>query len=155
PPGASFAQGTNEAHFWELAKAERSAALTRWQVFAAEYSPDGKCVALTAMDFSNGRKAILFADVAARKLREEKIPYAKELRFFTFSADGSLCAAGGDDHTIRIWDVATLKEVAVLSHGPDTLLSALAFAPDGKTLAAALNDKTIQLWAPKASSTGR
>ena len=62
-----------------------------------------------------------------------------------FCPNGKLLASGGFDKTIRIWDVATGKNIATLyGHSGDVL--AVAFSPDGKTLASASFDKSIKLW---------
>ena len=56
-----------------------------------------------------------------------------------------LLATGGTDKTIRLWDLITGQELAVLT-GHEDVVRCLAFSPDGKLLASASTDKTVRLW---------
>lgn len=62
-----------------------------------------------------------------------------------FCPDSSTLASAGEDKNIRLWDVATGKNVVVLK-GHDGKVRSVAFCPDGKTLASESDDRTIRLW---------
>jgi WD40 repeat protein len=69
-----------------------------------------------------------------------------------FSPDSKRLAAGGYDKTIRIWDVATAKEV-LRWKTPEGNLGCLAFSPDGRLLASGVVlDPGVRLW---EAATGR
>jgi WD40 repeat protein len=70
-------------------------------------------------------------------------------RVFAFSPDGKVIAAGNrEDHAIRLWDVTTGRERAVL-RGHEGIVTALHFSPDGRLLLSGSTDHTILLWEMK------
>jgi len=62
-----------------------------------------------------------------------------------FSPDGKAMASSGFDKTVRLWDVASGKELLKLT-GPKDSVASVAFSPDGKLLAAGDGGLTVHLW---------
>jgi WD40 repeat protein len=56
-----------------------------------------------------------------------------------------MLASGGEDATVRLWQVTAGKALAVV-RGHLDYVQAVAFAPDGLTVASGGRDRTIRLW---------
>jgi WD40 repeat protein len=63
----------------------------------------------------------------------------------TFHPNGQLLVSGGDDQSIRWWDV-TSGECLRVSQEHRGSIQSLTFSPDGRLLASSSNDRTIRLW---------
>ena len=96
--------------------------------------------------------AILLAvpPVASGQVRKILNDFPGRVNCLAFSPDGKLLATNtppseGDNNALRLWDVATGKELCCL--GNYRLVgSALTFTPDGKTLVCNGSDDSLHLW---------
>lgn len=107
-------------------------------VTAPPFSPDGNIVAKT-----EARSVILW-DVATRQALKTFEGPDSQLLSLAFSPDGKILAGGSVSGTIKLWEVATGKEMQTLNgNGP---IPAITFSPDGKILASGEEDGSIRFW---------
>jgi WD40 repeat protein len=62
-----------------------------------------------------------------------------------YSPDGRLLASGSTDKTVRIWDLATAREIRTLV-GHSDWVTGVTFSPDGSRLASSSYDRTVKIW---------
>ncbi|MHC5613140.1 MAG: protein kinase domain-containing protein [Nostoc sp.] len=61
------------------------------------------------------------------------------------SPDGKTIASSGDERTIKLWNLATGKQISSLN-GYSQQVNVVVISPDGKTLVSGSNDNTIKIW---------
>ncbi len=74
-----------------------------------------------------------------------RLPHAEFVAALAFSPDGQTLATAAGDKVLRLWEVASGKELRRFTGHKDAVL-AVAFSRDGKTLATGSADNTVRLW---------
>ncbi|MGH7224711.1 MAG: hypothetical protein ACRELF_15925, partial [Gemmataceae bacterium] len=120
------------------------------------FSPDGRTIAVREEDTVH-----LCETATGKRLHRMNISYPfDDLRqtgysgpkslparsFMAFSPDSKRLAVAPSANLIRLWDVATGKEIRPVPEGHERSVEAIAFAPDGKRLASSSSDGTVRLW---------
>jgi WD40 repeat protein len=88
-------------------------------------------------------------------LQKILVEYGGELHTFTgheggvktiaYSPDGKFLLSGGEDQTLKLWDVASGKELRTFIGHRDAVTS-VAFSPDGRLAVSGSSDSTLRLW---------
>ena len=71
--------------------------------------------------------------------------HSKPVTSLAFSPEGKTLASGSVDRSIKLWDVASGRELRSLG-GHGSWVISVAFSPDGRTLASGSDDNSIKLW---------
>ena len=106
----------------------------------------------TSVHFLPGDDRVLVSDASKllhvwrfRPDQPQPNGHAAEVWCVAFSPDGQWLASGSDDHTIRLWDVASAREARVLK-GHASTVSQICFSPNGSQLASIGLDGTLRVW---------
>jgi WD40 repeat protein len=99
----------------------------------------GACCAATQSQLS--AQAQLRKDRLIRIFRG----HSDEVMCVAFSPDGRAALSGSADKTLKLWEVATGKNLRTFEGQVDWIFS-VAFSPDGRTALSAGKDKTSVLW---------
>ena len=62
-----------------------------------------------------------------------------------FSPDGRSALSGSGDRTLKLWDVATGRELSTLA-GHTAAVTSVAFSPDGGSVLSGSADESLKLW---------
>jgi WD40 repeat protein len=107
------------------------------------FSPDGRTIALGEPTYKTQDTILL--DVATGAVRARLSGHSLGVHAVAFSPDGLILATAGVDHCIKLWDLATSKELA--SRKKDVgWVKSIAFSPDGARIAYCGSDEIVRFW---------
>jgi len=132
-------------------------------VLAVTFSPDGLYIASASDDrtvrvWSNSGKAEVLPPPADSKTVQQEtssqtIPDTRKLTGHTnglwsvaVSPDGASIVSGGDEHSIRVWDLETGNERFAPLLGHTDSAYSVAISSDGRLIASASGDNSVRLW---------
>ncbi|WP_242380448.1 nSTAND1 domain-containing NTPase [Actinomadura luzonensis] len=132
---------------WDTATRRQLGPADRLRSFG-DLSGDGALDAFWVLTGTEGSVAIW--DVAGRRESGPRIVVKDHTSFVpakAFSPDGALLALAGSDRTVRLFDVATRRQLGEPLRGAATdQHTALAFSGDGRILATTAADGAVRLW---------
>jgi len=128
---------------WNLCSGtkERSYLANNRSVDQVEFTPDNKSLVLGCKDAQI--RVWRFFDTP--DLMRSLAGHQTEAWALAFSHDGSLLASGSDDHTIKLWDVNSERELLTLT-GHSQTVTALAFFHEVDRLASVSLDGKVIVW---------
>ncbi len=113
-------------------------------VFSLAFAADGKHLAGGGVESNEG--VVWLWDWPGGRLIHTFRGHSVMVWALRFTSDGKQIVSSGNDHKVRLWDVAALRE-ALPTRGPLGAVRTLAFAPDGRTLAMTDDARlTLRLW---------
>jgi WD40 repeat protein len=74
-----------------------------------------------------------------------QLGHSSSVKSVAFSPDGRYALSGSDDKTIKLWDVATGRQIRTFT-GHTRWVSSVAFSPDGRYALSGSGDTTLKLW---------
>ena len=157
PDGSHLATGGDDhvIRLWDVTTGDEIFVLrghSHW-ISSLAFSPDGKRLASGSTDWTVKIWDVMRRSNTVLILEGHEVvdPTPKGrtrwVNWLVFSPDGKHLASTGSDNAVRIWDVATGKQVGTLLGHTETPVS-VAYSPDGSFLASGSADKTIRLWDP-------
>ena len=127
-----------QLHVWRLADGHEllSHKVVNGGGNGVSFSPDNRLVA------ASGSTGVSIWNIADDS-RVARLPGAANVQAVRFSPDGTLLATGGQDQTVRIWDLSTNRTILTLT-GHTGTVNSVAFSPDGTRVASASDDGTVR-----------
>ena len=150
PDGTSVAVGGAEVTtVWDPATGALRQTIATGATPNLAFSRDGKSLTTISPRYSgvtfSGFTVSVWDLKTGQSLKSFVIAVNKDIYCRAISPGAGRLAIARDDRSVRIWDVESEKETAILM-GHEDRVTALAFSPDGATLVTASFDKSVRIW---------
>lgn len=110
------------------------------------WSPDSRLMAGTNVQRGEQTYFLWTWDIASSKVSDEfQGRHDGLIHSADWSADGSMIASGGLDHTVKLWDVATGALLETITDS-DEMIASVRWSPNGSLLAASSWDGIVRIW---------
>lgn len=112
PDGSTIATSGSNVSLWNASTQKKEAVYPwpdRWQVVAAEFSPDGKWMATSSLQRFSGTIHVL--DLVNQKNVSEWNGHLGMVTSIAWSIDNERFVTLGSDNTIRVWDASTTDKM--------------------------------------------
>jgi len=134
---------------------ESSSAKCEASVTSVAFSPDEKFIALGCQDVSPLSKYPYNENITIRIWRTSidglkeyyyylKIPFTDTVTSLGFSPNSKYLLTSSEDHTARVWEVSSGREISRMTH--DDAITSIAFSADGKQVMSSSLDHTARVW---------
>jgi len=116
---------------------------------ALAFSADSKLLA--ASDYGT----IKVYELATGRLRQTLAGHRWWIRCLAFFPDGKALVSGGNNETLKFWDLTTGQEKPAMERASNMNLEKLTLSPDGTRLALGHGDGTLEVWDLTSGQTRR
>ncbi len=148
--GVRLASAANDGSVWTWEAAGRKLMPTASQrddiTRKAALSPDDKLLAVFT-------RPLRLVDSASGDLVRPLNGHQGTVWSASFGAGGGLLASGGEDSSVRVWDVKTGAELRTFT-GHSARVNDVAMSPDGSQVVSVGSDGTARLWNATGNITG-